>query len=206
MSLNKFSTYVPLIILFIGLALGLIIKKPTYKVPEGKVLVTQVFLDSLKYVANLPPVITVHDSIVHDTVWIPQTHNPKPTVDPVDSTLNQYSDSLQIKDEVDVSITFKTSGLVKGGINWLYKPIYKEKIITIDRPVPYPVNNDILIPTYKTGLYASIAVDFGGKNFLIGPDIDIVTKNDYIYGIQYRRFGEVNIYGVKFGFKLFNKR
>jgi len=28
------------------------------------------------------------------------------------------------------------------------------------------------------------------------------VKKDYIYGLQYRRYGEDNVYGIKFGINL----
>lgn len=169
---------------------------------SSHVLVTQAFLDSLKDIANRSPIVTIHDSIIHDTVWIPQHHDPQPQPNPTDTTLHNYEDSLKIKDSVNVSIKFSTTGFVKGGIDWLYKPIYHIKETTIDRPVPYPVDREVPVYMYKTGYYLSLAADGTTNMFMMGGDFDIITKNDYIYGIQYRRFGKENIYGVKFGVNL----
>lgn len=206
--MNLKNNFVPaligslLITLVFTVVILIVVVKHHKEYLSSHVLVSQSFLDSLKYVASLPPVITVKDSIIHDTIWIERHHNPIPTPDPVDSTLNVYRDSLQIKDTVDVSIRFKTTGTLQGSIDWLYKPIYRERIITIEKKVPYPVERQVFVDKYHTGTYLSIASGGGVDKFLIGGDLDIVTKNDYIYGLQYRRFGKDDIYGVKFGIRL----
>ena len=200
MQLNKTVIYVGLILIVGAFIAGYFIKRPTYQIPEGKVLVSQKFLDSLAYVANLPPVIIVKDSIIHDTIWIKETHYPEPI--PIDNTLNQYVDSLFIKDTVDVAIKFQSTGLVKGGIHWTFKPIYHIKEITIEKPVPYPIPYEVPVITYKTGVYLSGVAGGNSNRFIFGSDLDFVAKNDYIYGFQYRRFGNENIYGVKYGFNL----
>lgn len=185
---------------------GFFIKKTTYEVPEGKVLVSEGYLDSLKNIASLPPTIIIKDSIIHDTIRIPYNHDPQPQPDSVDSTLYVYNDSLVIKDSVDVSINFKSKGLVVGGINWLYTPITHIKEIKIETKVPVPMPYEVSVPTYKTGIYISGVVQGGENIFMIGSDLDIVSKNDYIYGIQYRRYDNQNVYGVKFGIRLFKKK
>ena len=200
MKVNKTLLYIVLVLIIAAFTTGFFIKRPTYKVPEGKVLVSQEFLDSLTYIANKPPTIIVKDSIIYDTIWIKDTHYPEPI--PINSTLNQYEDSLYIKDTLDVSIKFQTTGIIKDGIHWTFKPIYHIREIKIDRPVPYPVVQEVPIPTYKTGFYLSGVAMGNDKLFIFGSDLDIVSKNDYIYGFQYRRFGNDNIYGVKFGVNL----
>ena len=200
MKVNKTLLYIVSGLIVAAFAAGFFIKRPTYKVPEGKLLVSQEFLDSLTYIANLPPIIIVKDSIIHDTIWIKDTHYPEPI--PIDTTLNQYEDSLYIKDTVDVSIRFQTTGVVKEGIHWTFKPIYHIRETIIEKPVPYPVIEKVPVPTYKTGIYISGVAGGNDNVFIFGSDLDIVSKNDYIYGFQYRRFGNDNIYGVKFGVNL----
>jgi len=202
MQSNKIIIYVGLVLILAAFIAGFFVKRPTYKVPEGKVLVSQKFLDSLTYVANLPPDTIVKETVVYDTVWITEVHDPQPQPDPTDSTLNVYRDSLVIKDTVDVSIKFKTRGLLEGGIEWTFKPIYHFKEITIEKPVPYPIPYEVPVITYKTGFYLSGVAGGNDNTFIFGSDLDFVGKNDYIYGLQYRRFGDENIYGVKFGFNL----
>lgn len=203
MNFRNLNIYIPLVILLGGFLIGLFVKRPTYKTPEGYVLTTQVFLDSLKEVANKPPIITIKDSIVHDTVEVPAHHDPEPKPNPVDSTHNDYFDHLYVAGQIDASVKFTVDGTLISGIDWNYRPIYKLQTITIDRPKPYPVFSPTAPAKYKNGVYASLVVDWDKQNFLgLGADVDFVTKNDYIYGFQYRRFGDQNIYGVKAGFRL----
>lgn len=204
----KYIIIIIVLALLLGLLGGFFVKKTTYEVPEGKVLVSQGYLDSLKNIASLPPTIIVKDSIIHDTIRIPQTHNPQPDIDSIinDTIIYAYKDSLFIKDSVDVSINFKSKGLVVGGINWLYTPITHIKEIKIETKVPIPMPYEVSVPTYKTGIYISGVVQGGENIFMIGSDLDIVSKNDYIYGIQYRRYDNQNVYGVKFGIRLFKKK
>lgn len=199
----KYIVIIIVLALLLGLLGGFFIQKTTYEVPEGKVLVSQGYLDSLKNIASLPPTIIIKDSIIHDTVKI-YVHDPQPDPDPVDSTLLVYNDSLVIKDSVDVRIKFKSKGLVVGGIKWFYTPIIQIREIKIETKIPVPMPYNVEVPVYKTGFYLSGVVEGGEDIFMIGTDLDIVDKNDYIYGIQYRRFGNENIYGVKFGLRLNN--
>lgn len=193
-----------LVLAFVIWVLCLVVKNHR-KYVEGHIVVTQEFLDSLTNIANLPPVIIRKDSIIHDTVWISQTHYPDPKPNDKDSTINNYKDSLKIKDQIDVSIKFSVKGTIQGGVDWLYKPIYKVATITIDRPKPYPVPYEVPVIKYRTGTYISfVGNNVGGKPF-IGADIDFVTKKDYIWGLEYKKgLDGTNIYGFKVGFKLSN--
>ena len=67
--------------------------------------------------------------------------------------------------------------------------------------MPYPVITNIEVPVPSTGNYLSLGVGGNGKMFIFGVDYDRV-KRDYIYGLQYRRYGDVNVYGVKAGINL----
>lgn len=202
MQTNKILLYVGVILVFVAFIAGYFIKKPTYKVPEGKVLISQKMLDSLTYIANLPPDTIVKNLVVYDTLWIVKTHNPQPQPDLEDSTLNVYCDSLVIKDTVNVSVRFKTTGLIRGGIEWRFKPIYHFKETIINKPVPYLITEYTSVPAYKTGFYLSGVASGNNNMFIFGLDFDFVTKNDYIYGLEYRKFGNENIYGVKLGINL----
>lgn len=200
--MKKNTIYLILILIVLAFIGGFFTKRPTYKVPEGKVLVTQVFLDSLQYIANLPPVITTDTIYIHDTVKVIIKTKPLPQPDPKQPNINTYRDTLFVEGKVDVNIMFKTSGLLEDGVQWEYTSIIKEITTIIEKPVPYPVKYEVPVITYKTGIYLSIAAGGNNKSFLFGGDLDIVLKNDYIYGAQFRRFGDENIYGVKFGINL----
>jgi len=177
-------------------------RPPGYQIPEGKVLVSQGFLDSLVAIANLPPDTIPGDTvkIKGDIVYVPKRI---PVPYPVDPETNLYTDSI-VNDSIDVHIEIMVKGIISRW-NWQYRPIIHSFETIIERPVPMPVRYDV--PVFKTGLYASLRVGGGmhtGK-FLFGADLDLVTKKRSIYGIQFTRFGDENLIGFKFGTKLFGK-
>lgn len=208
MKLNKNIIYLTIIVFILGSIFGLFIynkfNKDSFTLPEGKVIVSQKFLDSLTYIANLPPVIVKKDSIVRDTIWLEKATDPTSNIDPVDSTITVINSNLYIKDTIDTKINFKIKGELIGKIKWSFNPIYHYKIITIDRPKPYPIIEKVYKDKYRNGYYLSGNLGGNNRMFLLGADIDIVTKNDYIYGIRYQKFGDNNIYSVKVGINLNN--
>lgn len=200
MKIKEIITFA-IILLLAGFLAGFFVKRPTYKIPEGNALVTQNFLDSLKYVANLPPTVIVKDTVIKDTVWITVNSNPEPEPEP-DTGLLVYNDSLVVADTIDVRIRFRTRGYLEGPIEWNYKPIFHLREITIEKPVPYPVVQYVPVTDYRTGWYVSVSAAQAGNELLFGLNIDIVGKNSYIYGLEYRRLGNENFYGVKVGINL----
>lgn len=178
-------------------------KRPRgYQIPEGKVLVSQSFLDSLEVIANLPPDTIPGDTIriKGDIVYVP-AEVPEPV--PIDPETNFYADSI-VNDSIDVRAEITTFGIITKW-DWFYRPITFTTETIIEKSVPLPVPYEV--PVYKLGLYASLRVGGGlqtGK-FLFGADLDLVTKKRSIYGIQFTRFGAENLIGFKFGTKLFGK-
>lgn len=186
-------------------------------VPEGMVLVPQstvdslaaykAIADSLQTIANLPPdTVKTVEIIYRDTIIYVET-TPVPQPDPSDSSVNVYQDTLSVDGEVHAWVKFKVRGYVLGNIQWAYQPIIKEVTTVVEKKVPYPVISYIDKPVPVTGNYLSLAAAGNDKMFIFGVDYDLVKK-DVIYGLQYRRYGEVNIYGIKLGINLntlFNK-
>jgi hypothetical protein len=86
-------------------------------------------------------------------------------------------------------------------MEWGYNPVFREKEKIITKKVPYPVIENVEVPVPITGNYLSLAIGGNDKMFNFGLDYDMVTR-DYIYGLQYRRMGEVNVYGAKIGINL----
>lgn len=136
---NKILSVV--ILILIGIAAYLWFAPP--KIPQGKVLITQAYLDSLAHIANQPP--TIVEDI--DTVWLkPDTvfiEKEPPT--PTDTGQHYtYADSL-ISPEVSIWVWDKISkyGIVEER-KWarrLHVPfsITKQKTIYRTIPKPYPV-------------------------------------------------------------------
>lgn len=199
---KRIFIWISLVFLTLGVVVGFLLKKPTFDVPQGKVLVSQEFLDSLNYIANLPPTIIVRDTIIKDTVRILVHTYPQPIPDTENEKLLVYTDSLVIPDTIDVQVRFKTTGLLEGPIEWSYTPIFHLRETVIERFVPYPVIQRIPFNVYRTGYYLSFVAGGNENMFLYGIDFDIVRNNSYIYGINYRRLGDQNIYGIKFGIRL----
>lgn len=197
--------------LLIGVVLGGWLTWKFKPVPHGMVIVPQervdslniyiAIADSLQVIANLPP-----DTIYVDTVIIKKEivyveTEPVVEPDPSDSSIQVYTDSLVVEDEINAWIKFKVRGYILDNVEWSYKPIVKEITTIIETKVPYPVITNIEVPVPSTGNYLSLGVGGNGNLFIFGVDYDHVKK-DYIYGLQYRRYGDVNVYGVKAGINL----
>ena len=173
-------------------------KNPVPCPAEDEIIIKKAVWDSIGSILNKPPIIITDTVYIKDTVYVDKT---KPVPQPTDSTFI-YNDSLKVENKIDVSIRFESRGLLVGDIEWRYTPIVKEITTIIEKPVPHPVPYIIEHQIYRNGIYVSLGVGGNNNSFMIGSDIDIITKFDYIYGIQYRRFGDQNMYGVKFGIRL----
>lgn len=188
----------------------LIFDLPKHKLPEGKVLVDQSYVDSLEHymnmadsldiIANLPP-----DTIyVNDTVYIykEQLATSTPQEIPLEK-LTQYNDSIVVDKEIDAHISFQTTGKLVTPIFWRYTPIVREVETVIERKVPVLVFETLEteVRKYYTGHYLSVAASGNDKMFIFGLDYDFVQEK-YIAGLQYRKYGPVNVYGIKAGINL----
>lgn len=136
---NKILSVV--ILILIGIAAYLWFAPP--KIPQGKVLVTQAYLDSLADIANQPPEI-IEDT---DTVWLkPDTvYIEKDPPTPTDQGEHYaYADSLKTP-EVSIWVWDKISkyGIVEER-KWAYRlhvpyRITQRQTIYRPMPMPYPV-------------------------------------------------------------------
>jgi len=197
--------------LLIGVVFGGWLTWKYKPVPYGMVIVPQERIDSLnayieiadslQIIANLPPDTIKVDTIIYvkEIVYVETTPTAEP--DSVDSSIQVYRDSMIVEGEINAWVKFKVRGYILDNIEWSYKPIIKEITTTIETKVPYPVitNIEVLVPS--TGNYLSLGVGGNGNLFIFGVDYDHV-KRDYIYGLQYRRYGDVNVYGIKAGINL----
>lgn len=173
------------------------------KLPAGKTMVDQSFIDSLITIASRPPDTVKVDTFI--TRWKTEFLDreiPKAVV--VDPQTNYYSDST-----INDTLSFWVNATVKGVLtewNWRHEIALTEvqTIVEVTKPIPVPYE----VSVKQTGLYAAIRLGGGthsGK-FLFGADLDLINKKDNIYGIQYTRFGEENLIGFKFGRKIKLKR
>ena len=181
------------------------------RIPSDQIMVNQSMVDSLdayialadslEHLATMTPDTVYSESIVYtsqpvDTVTTPNPNNVK-------SDTIVYRDSVYVEDSIDVKILMKVAGNIVGDVRWTYVPVVKHQIRTIERMVPYPVIKTVNkeVPKYMNGHYLSLSAGGNDKLFIFGLDYDYVTKNR-IYGLQYRRYGDSNVYGVKVGINL----
>lgn len=211
--MKKSNVIGALFVLILGLFLGGFLVHKFKPVPDGMVLVPQstvdsldayiLLADSLEVLANLPPDTIKVDSIVYVDKIVYKETTPTAEPDPSDSSVQVYSDSLQVDGEINAWVKFKVRGYVLDNIHWEYTPIIKEITTTIETKIPYPVIEtiEVKVPEYHAGHYLSLVAGGNDKMFTFGVDYDLVKKNR-IYGLQYRRYGEQSVYGVKIGINL----
>jgi hypothetical protein len=185
--------------LLIGALLGGWLVYKFKPLPDGTVLVSQSTVDEL--IANLPPDTIYVDTVIYKKEIVYAETVPVSESDPVDSSFQVYSDTLSVDGEINAWVKFKVRGYVVDNLYWGYEPIIKEITTIIEKKIPYPVITNIEVPVSSTGNYLSLGVGGNGNLFIFGIDVDHV-KRDYIYGLQYRRYGDVNVYGVKAGINL----
>jgi len=195
----------------LGLVLGGFIIRSCSSLPDGKIIVNKSAIDSLNaFIAftdsienlSMEPVVietdTVYIEVTKYTTTLPIIeHDP-------DSNITYIKDSLIVKDEISVWIDIETRGNIKSfKTNWKYNPIIKEIETVTEIPVYKPVIQTITekVTEYPAGHYLSLAVGGNSKMFNFGVDYSIVKK-DYLYGLEYRRYGDQNVYGVKVGVNL----
>jgi hypothetical protein len=183
------------------------------RVPDGKVIVDKSSVDSLNAFIRLSdsiktlsdkPIITHTDTIyVEKEVYIATSTivaNPNNS----DSDSIHYNDSLLVKDEVAVWVDFYLKGYRdKITLNWKYKPIVRNIETITEKPIYYPVVEAIEVEKsrFYTGHYLSLAAGGNAKMFNFGIDYTII-KEDWIYGLEYRRYGSQNVYGFQVGYNL----
>jgi len=201
--------------ILLGAFIGFWLTRKFTPIPTGMVLVERSkadslqayveLIDSLQTLANLPADTVWRDSIIIQEVPVYITTTPEP-VDTLDSIVT-YKDSLSVEGEINAWVKFKVNGFMEGQMEWGYTPIIREIETIIEKPVPYPVIKTVTLSEYVSGNYISLVAGGNDKMFIFGVDYDLVQQ-DFIYGLQYRRYGDFNVYGVKAGINinaLFNR-
>jgi len=168
--------------------------------PKGQVLISQQAWDSIKALANKPPVVTI------DTVWLekptvtPKPQPPIPTPQPStqDTTINMYQDSL-INKEINVWSDLWVRGTLIDR-KWRYSPITVEIRRDSIIYVPKIVDNPILVQ--RSAMYVYGLAGGNEASFLFGGGLDYITKKGTEFGGMYQTFGSNNFYSVKVGVKI----
>jgi hypothetical protein len=141
-----------------------------------------------------------------DTVYITEikyaTSTPTREEDKHDSTITHFYDSLVIDREINAWVDIMVKGAVEDlKITWEYRPVIRSIETVTEKPVYKPIITTIKVPKYVTGHYLSAVAGGNDKFFTFGVDYDLVKFNR-IYGLQYRRQGDLNVYSVKIGINL----
>jgi hypothetical protein len=196
--------------LLIGALVGGYLVYKFKPLPEGKVIANQTSIDSLNAfitfvdsIENLPmePIVTKTDTVyVNVPVEVIIAHIPKP--ENIDSLITRYRDSLKIKNEINAWVDIMVQGEVeKLEVFWNYRTVIRTIETITEKPVYKPIITTIKVPKYVTGHYLSAIAGGNDKFFTFGIDYDLVKFNR-IYGFQYRRQGDQNVYAVKIGINL----
>lgn len=195
--------------ILLGAFIGGVLTRRFAPLPSGMVLVQKEkadslqayveLIDSLQHIADAVPDTVWRDSIIIHEVPVYVNSDPEP-VDETDSTVT-YRDTLSVEGEVNAWVEFKVQGFLEGQMKWGYTPIIREIETIIEKPVPYPVVKVVTLSEYVSGNYVSIVAGGNDKMFIFGVDYDLVQQT-YIYGLQYRRYGDMNVYGVKVGMNI----
>lgn len=176
-------------------------KQPDPCPAKGEILIAQQTWDSIQALAD-KPAITHIDTVYlkGKTIYIDKPV-PVPTIDPKDTTINIYKDSL-LKMDIDVQYTMKIRGELLNR-NWSYNPIVTTIFRTDSIFVPRIVEVPLKVP--QNGLFAYIIAGGNTNSFLFGSGADLITKKSTMIGYQYQRFGNDNIHSIRIGIKLFKK-
>ena len=197
-----------LILLIIGVLYIIFLRECKRPLPcpaQDEVIIKKSTWDSIIALANKPAEVRIDTQWIQGpTVYLPSEPIPPPVVDPQDTTIYHYSDSL-VKDDVDVHILYTIRGLLLSR-SWAYTPIIREISRDSIIYVPHIVEVEKPVTVAKNSLYANIV--FGGNEnaFLFGGGVDFITKKDTEIGYQYQRYGNNNFHSIKLGAKLFNKK
>ena len=210
MAVNRVNGIGLFFFLLIGLIVGGWVVYKFKPLPEGKVIANQTAIDSLNAfiifadsIENLPmePVVTKTDT-VYITKIESTTSTPTAEVDGEDSTITHYLDSLVRENEINVWVDIMVKGAIEDlKIEWDYRTVIRTIETVTEKPVYKPIITTIKVPKYVTGHYLSAVAGGNDKFFTFGIDYDLVKFNR-IYGLQYRRQGDLNVYSVKIGINL----
>lgn len=210
MSVSRLNGLAVFFALLIGAIAGGFVVYKFKPLPEGKVIANQSAIDSLNAfiiiadsIKNLPmePVVIKTDTVY---IKVPQyvTSTPTAEQDEKDTTITHYNDSLVLEKEINVWVDIMVKGAIKDlKIAWKYTPVVQTIETITEKPVYKYIIETIEVPEYVTGHYLSGVAAGNDKMFNFGIDYDLVNSK-YIYGLQYRRYGDDNVYGIKLGVNL----
>jgi hypothetical protein len=179
-------------------------KRPPACPAKDEVIVKKVDWDAMVALADKPAVTHIDTVYIKGkTVYVYLDKPLIPTVDPKDTSINIYADTL-LKKDIDVSYTFKVKGVLLNR-KWEYRPITTLIYRTDTIYVPKPFEVEKIVKTPQRGLFGYGIAGGNGNSFLFGGGLDFITKKNTEMGYLYQRFGTENFHSVKVGIKLFSK-
>lgn len=210
MAVNRLNGIAVFFALLIGAVVGGFLVYKYKPLPEGKIIANQTAIDSLNAfiiiadsIKNLPmePVVIKTDTVY---IKVPQyvTSTPTAEQDEKDTTITHYLDSLVREKEINVWVDIMVKGAIEDlKITWKYTPVVRTIETITEKPVYQPIIETVKVPEYVTGHYVSAVAGGNNKFFTFGVDYDLVKFNR-VYGFQYRRQGDMNVYAIKIGINL----
>ena len=173
-------------------------KRPDPCPAEDEVVVKKDIWEEMIALANKPSVMHIDTVYVKgETVYV-DNPIPVPVIDPKDTTINIYHDSLLRKD-IDVVYTAKIRGTLLNR-KWSYNPIVTEILRVDSIYVPKIVEMPVEVP--RNGLYVSGLAGGNASAFIFGGGLDLITKKETMIGYQFQRFGDDNFHLIRFGGKI----
>lgn len=174
---------------------------PEASVPDGYLLVHDSTMEAFTAAANRPA-----DTVFRDTgsyhISLQYRDRPIPIPVELEPEHNLYQDSIKSD-----TFNFWIEATVNGTLDrwsWAFDITRLEITNTVEIPAPYPV--DIPVPVSKAGWYGSLGL--GGTHtgkMGAGPRLDLITKQDRLYGVAYTRIGSDNFYEFRFGTRIKRK-
>ena len=166
---------------------------------KNEIIVPLKVWNEIQELANKPAITHIDTFYIKGkTIYIDKPF-PVAVVDPEDTTINIYNDSLLRKD-IDVNYTFKVRGVLLNR-KWSYNPVITEVFRVDSIYIPKIVEISLKVPQH--GLFGYITAGGNADSFLFGGGFDFITKKSTELGYMYQRYGNDNIHSVKLGIKLF---
>jgi len=148
----------------------------TYKLPEGKELVTTAFLDSIK---SLKPEVIVKDSLIFKDSIV-YRDRPIPSPKPLSPEINLYIDSI-VNDSTHLIIKDQIKGsLINREIE------FKRAVLMTEIRTPYPVivEREVNVYTPPFSIYGNVGMGGNKEGFMGSLEIGVITKRNTILGGQ----------------------
>lgn len=171
-----------------------------YYIPEDKVLIRKSTWDSIeKKLFVKDSLIYIHDSFeVKEPVYLVRDS----FIYVEDSIgIKHYSDSL-VNDSIRIWDNLYIQGIIT---KWERR--YEPVIHTIKETITVTIPRIVEQPVYYTnnGIYVSVIMGGNSNTFALGGSLDYINKKNNLYGLQYQRIMDQNIYSVKMGFKIIGR-